>query len=79
MVMSRKSNEECCLRCAHFNNSPEYLESVFKGLTTLSSAYSSVRKQDGICSLRDLYLSAGGLCEDFKPAVTGSTPGPEAV
>jgi hypothetical protein len=68
--MSRKSNAKCCIRCMHFNNSPEYLESVFKGLTSLSSAHASVRKQDGICHLRDLYLSADGLCDDFEPSTT---------
>ena len=77
--MSRKRNEKCCLRCAYFNNSPEYLESVFKGLATLSSAYASVRKQDGICSLKDLYLSADGLCENFRPATTGGEHGTKDV
>lgn len=76
--MGREIKGECCLRCAHFNNSPEYLESVFKGLTTLSSAYASVRKQDGICKLRDLYLSADGYCDDFKPAKAGYECGPKA-
>jgi hypothetical protein len=67
--MSRKSDAECCIRCTHFNNSPEYLESVFKGLTTLGSAHASVRKEDGICILKDLYLSADGACDDFEPVV----------
>lgn len=65
--MGSKSDTRCCIRCLHFNNSPEYLESVFKGMTTLSSAYASVRKQDGICDRRDLYLSADCFCEDFEP------------
>jgi hypothetical protein len=65
--MSRKNDAECCFRCMHFNNSPEYLESAIKGLTTLGSAYASIRKEDGICILKDLYLSADGLCEDFEP------------
>jgi hypothetical protein len=73
--MSRKRAAKCCILCTHFNNSPEYLESVFKGLATLSSAYASVRKQDGICNLRDLYLSADGLCDDFEYATSPLTSG----
>jgi hypothetical protein len=69
--MDRKGTTKCCLRCTHFNNSPEYLEFIFKGLTTLGSAHASVRKQDGICNLKELYLSADGLCDDFEPFMTG--------
>jgi hypothetical protein len=54
-----------CLNCRHFRNSPRYLESVYKGLTSLSSAYASVRKDDGICVERDLYLSASACCERY--------------
>lgn len=55
----------CCMQCIYFNNSPQYLETVFKGMTSLSSAYGSVRKLDGICSLKDLYLSADGFCREW--------------
>jgi hypothetical protein len=55
-----------CLRCAHFRNAPAYLESVFKGLTALGSAHSSVRGDDGLCLLHDLYLSADACCESFE-------------
>lgn len=71
--MDRRNKEERCLICLHFNNSPEYLESVYKGLTALSSAHASVRKQDGICSLRDMYLSAGGWCDRFEAVSSKST------
>jgi hypothetical protein len=54
-----------CISCRHFRNSPRYLESVYKGLSSLSSAYASVRKDDGICLKRDLYLSASGYCEQY--------------
>jgi hypothetical protein len=54
-----------CLHCRHFRNAPRYLESVYKGLTSLSSAYASVRKDDGICVERDLYLSASAYCERY--------------
>lgn len=55
-----------CLNCRQFRNGPRYLESVFKGMTILSSAYGSVRSNDGICLLHDLYLSADASCEDFQ-------------
>jgi hypothetical protein len=55
-----------CLRCAHFRNSPAYLESVYKGLTALGSARSSVRGDDGVCLLHDLYLSADACCDAFE-------------
>jgi hypothetical protein len=54
-----------CLSCRHFRNAPHYLETVYKGLTSLSSAYASVRKDDGICLERDLYLSASASCERY--------------
>lgn len=55
-----------CYQCRHFRNSPEYLESVFKGLTSLSSAYGSVRVDDGICLINDRYLAANRCCEHFE-------------
>jgi hypothetical protein len=64
--MSRKNQRQCCRYCRHFRNSPELLESVFKGLTSLSSAYGSVRCEDGICLLNDLYLAANRSCERFE-------------
>lgn len=59
------SSDTRCIRCIHFRNSPEYLEGVYKGLTTFSSGYASVRRDDGICVLRDLYLSADASCGAF--------------
>jgi len=47
-----------CLTCRHFHNTPQYLEAVYKGLSSLSSGWASVRKDDGICEERELYLSA---------------------
>ncbi|MEJ2253790.1 MAG: hypothetical protein P8Y75_05380 [Nitrospirota bacterium] len=64
--MSRNNGDERCRHCLHFNNSPEYLESVYKGMTALSSAHASVRKEDGICKLNDIYLSADGWCDNFE-------------
>ena len=55
--------EHTCITCRHFRNAPRYLESVYKGLSSLSSGWASVRKDDGICLERDLYLSASAHCE----------------
>jgi len=51
-----------CLTCRHFHNTPQYLEAVYKGLSSLSSGWASVRKDDGICEERELYLSASASC-----------------
>lgn len=60
------TREESCIACRHFHNTPQYLEQTYKGLSTFSSGFASVRKDDGICSKRDLYLSATGWCEGFE-------------
>jgi hypothetical protein len=72
MVTSRQEKPQC-LRCRHFRNSPEFLESTFKGLTTLSSAHGSVRSEDGICLLKDLYLAANRWCDQFEPWASSPT------
>ena len=61
-----RARTQHCRNCAHFRNSPEYLESVYRGMTTMSSGYASVRKEDGICLLHDLYLSADAQCEQHQ-------------
>ena len=58
-------SEVCCFNCTHFHNSPQYLESVYPGIKTMSSGFASVRKDDGICTLHDLYLSADARCEQY--------------
>lgn len=65
--MRRKTKTECCINCRHFRNDPDFLESIFKGLTALSSAHGSVRYEDGICLLNDLYLAADKWCDRFTP------------
>jgi hypothetical protein len=65
--MNQTQEKPQCRRCRYFRNAPEYLESVFKGLTTLSSAYGSVRSEDGLCLLHDLYLAANRCCDGFEP------------
>lgn len=63
--MAKSADHECCFNCAHFRNSPEYLESVYRGLQSMSSGHASVRKDDGICQLHDLYLSADARCDQY--------------
>ena len=67
-MIESKDCPPACLKCRHFRNAPAYLESVLRGLNTMSSGYASVRKDDGICLLHDLYLSADARCEQFQPA-----------
>ena len=54
-----------CGDCVHFRNDPAYLEAAMPGLSSLSSAYGSVRADDGICLRHDRYLSARAGCADF--------------
>ncbi len=55
-----------CGACRHFRNDPGYLEEAFAGLTSLSSAYGSVRSDDGLCLRHDRYLTARSSCADFS-------------
>lgn len=59
--------QQKCLNCRHFRNDPMYLESVFKGMSSLSSGHASIRKDDGICEAREQYLSADFLCDRYLP------------
>jgi hypothetical protein len=54
-----------CGACRHFRNDADYLETAFAGLSSLSSAYGSVRADDGICLRHQRYLSARSSCSDF--------------
>jgi hypothetical protein len=65
-MTAKKDKKEKCLNCSNFRNHPQYLEKVFKGLNILSSGYASVRKDDGVCLLHDLYLSADAHCEQYQ-------------
>ena len=55
-----------CRECRFFRNDPAYLETAVAGLTSLSSAYASVRADDGLCLKHDRYLGAGSWCSDFE-------------
>ncbi len=61
-----KKQKATCIRCIHFRNSPGYMENLFKGMSTMSSGHASVRKDDGICLVHDIYLSAHNSCEHFQ-------------
>lgn len=58
-------NHPQCQDCQHFCNEPAYLEQAIAGLSSLSSAYASVRAQDGLCQRHQRYLSANSTCVDF--------------
>jgi hypothetical protein len=67
--MSSTDRRKTCRFCAHFHNDPRYLEAAFPGWTSLGSAYGSTRAEDGICELREIYLSAEQGCECFEEGV----------
>ncbi|MGA7594070.1 MAG: hypothetical protein WCA64_02640 [Gallionella sp.] len=64
--MAQSGVAESCFGCKYFSNSPEFMERTYPGIKTMSSGYASVRKDDGICSLHDLYLSASAYCEQYS-------------
>lgn len=59
---------EKCRACAYFRNSPAFLESLFPGMSAMSSAWGSTRADDGLCLKHDRYLSADSGCADFTSA-----------
>jgi hypothetical protein len=60
--------DERCASCAHFRNDPAYLETLFAGMSSLSSAYGSACGDDGHCVRHDRYLGARSRCADFQAA-----------
>ncbi len=67
-VMAATGERGRCRACRHFRNDPEALEAAMPGLASLSSAYGSVRAEDGICLRHERYLSADASCRNFSPA-----------
>ncbi len=59
-----------CRNCRFFNGDPAAIEAAFPGLNSLSSAYSSVRAEAGICSRRELFVSPSRGCEDFEREIS---------
>ncbi len=68
--MRPPSSPPTCRACRHFRNDPAYLEAAFKGLGALSSAWGSVRGDDGICVRHDRYLSPDASCAAFSRAAS---------
>jgi hypothetical protein len=54
-----------CMQCRHFKNAPAEVEAALPGLSSLSSAYSAVRCDDGICAVHDRYVAASSTCPAF--------------
>jgi len=57
-----------CRDCRHFRNGAAALEAALPGLRTLSSAYSAVRAEDGLCAVHDRYVAADYGCSAHEPA-----------
>ncbi len=68
--MNTAPKEHICMNCQYFRNDPAFIEAEYKGLTALSSAYGSVRKDDGICARHDEYLSAYDWCDLYQASAT---------
>ena len=66
-ILKRPAPECTCLQCAHFCNDPKTMEREIPGLQVMGSGWASVRKEDGLCRLRDVYLDATSCCTDFTP------------
>jgi hypothetical protein len=62
-----RSSGPTCRSCVHFQNDPAFIEATYRGLTTMSSGFASVRDQDGFCNFNQLYLSARDSCPNFTP------------
>jgi hypothetical protein len=57
-----------CIDCMFFHNDPVMIETAFPGLNSLSSAYSSVRAESGICDRLELFVSPRYTCAFFAQA-----------
>jgi hypothetical protein len=51
-----------CRRCRYFDAEPAHIEAALPGLAALSSAYASVRADDGLCRWHDRYVAATSVC-----------------
>jgi hypothetical protein len=54
-----------CARCRFFEPAAQAIESELPGLRTLSSAYSSVRSDDGLCRQHQRYVAASSACAAY--------------
>jgi len=60
---------ESCATCAHFRCDPQQLENAIPGLRSFGSGFAAVRADDGLCVLRDRYLSATAHCAQHATIV----------
>jgi len=61
-----------CGNCRHFNAEPAVLERALPGLAALSSAFASVRAEDGLCARHARYVAASSICERHRPHATAA-------
>ncbi|HUK01632.1 MAG TPA: hypothetical protein VLW26_05080 [Steroidobacteraceae bacterium] len=54
-----------CAACRHFEDDPHVLERDIPGLITFSSGLAAVRDGDGLCALKQRYLSRASCCGEF--------------
>ena len=59
---------QTCRHCRHFTDHPGELERLVPGLRILSSAYSAVRADNGICGRHDVIQRPIPACADFEAA-----------
>jgi hypothetical protein len=64
-----------CADCLHLRNAAAQVESALPGLWTLSSAYASVRADDGLCTLHDRYLHSTSHCPAYVRSAPASAAG----
>jgi hypothetical protein len=55
-----------CARCRFFDPAARVIESELPGLRILSSAYSSVRSDDGLCRQHQRYVAASSICAGYR-------------
>jgi hypothetical protein len=65
-MTKRKTSGSGCLDCERFVDDPESLETIFKNLRILCSAYASVRGDSGLCSYDDRFRLPRTACEHFR-------------
>lgn len=56
-----------CPDCRYFEDDPERLESIFKGLRVFCSAYASVRGDSGLCRVEERFRMPRPACRHYRP------------
>ena len=59
---------QTCRHCRHFTDQAADIERLVPGLRILSSAYSAVRADNGICLRHDEIRRPAPACADFEAA-----------